>query len=82
MQWWELAACAGIDVDRFFPEARGHELRRQTNAAKAVCAGCPVTEKCLQWALTMQVSGVWGGHSESERRRMRATANAPALAAA
>lgn len=47
-------------------------------AAKAVCARCPVRAKCLNWALSMNVSGVWGGSSEYERRRMRAAAHATA----
>lgn len=82
MEWWELAACAGVDVERFFPEARGSELRRQTVAAKAVCAECPVRARCLSWALTMHVSGVWGGHTETERRRLRANTGTPALVGA
>jgi len=48
------------------------------DAAKAVCARCPVRAKCLNWALSMNVSGVWGGSSEYERRRMRAAAHAAA----
>jgi WhiB family redox-sensing transcriptional regulator len=78
VEWWEFAACAKGDAETFFPRGRGIDLRRQVQAAKAVCAGCPVRKKCLSWALTMNVSGVWGGCSEYERRRMRATANAAA----
>jgi WhiB family redox-sensing transcriptional regulator len=73
--WWEFAACANGDAERFFPGGRGTHLRRQVDAAKAICAGCPVRAKCLSWALTMNVSGVWGGCSEYERRRLKATAH-------
>jgi WhiB family redox-sensing transcriptional regulator len=78
VEWWEFAACAKGDAETFFPRGRGVDLRRQVQAAKAVCAECPVRKKCLSWALTMNVSGVWGGCSEYERRRIRATANAAA----
>jgi WhiB family redox-sensing transcriptional regulator len=66
--WQQFAACvhhAGR-VD-FFP-ARGESTRD----AKAVCAGCPVREECLEFALRLKVAhGVWGGLSERERRTLR-----------
>jgi WhiB family redox-sensing transcriptional regulator len=41
--------------------------------AKAVCAGCPVREACLEFALANDERwGVWGGTSERQRRAMRA----------
>jgi hypothetical protein len=34
-----------------------------------ICAGCPVRQQCLAFALdTRQNHGVWGGMSEEERR--------------
>ncbi|MCI0425303.1 MAG: WhiB family transcriptional regulator [Actinobacteria bacterium] len=40
--------------------------------AKAVCAGCPVADECLSWALeTNQTEGIWGGHTAKERRSLR-----------
>lgn len=40
--------------------------------AKAVCAGCPVREACLEFALANDERwGVWGGTSERQRRAMR-----------
>ena len=76
--WWEFAACATVDAERFFPDGRGTHLRRQIDAAKAICASCPVRTRCLSWALTMNVSGVWGGCSEYERRKIKAGANGSA----
>jgi WhiB family redox-sensing transcriptional regulator len=41
--------------------------------AKAVCAGCPVVESCLRWALAAREPyGVWGGTSAEEREAMLA----------
>jgi WhiB family redox-sensing transcriptional regulator len=38
-----------------------------------VCAGCPVRERCLDYAIEHVEIGVWGGTSERERRGMRRT---------
>lgn len=39
--------------------------------ARKICAGCPVTEPCLEYALAHRIDhGVWGGCSERERRRI------------
>ncbi len=65
--WRVDAACRDLDVDVFFPEPEG-----DTGPAKAVCAGCPVREECLEFALaSRQDDGVWGGLDEHERRRLR-----------
>lgn len=40
--------------------------------ARAICAGCAVTEYCLEFALvTRQPTGVWGGTTFSQRVRIR-----------
>jgi WhiB family redox-sensing transcriptional regulator len=39
--------------------------------ARAICAGCPVSHECLEYALEHRIDhGVWGGCSERERRRI------------
>lgn len=64
--WSRHAVCAETDPDVFYPE-NGEPVTR----AKRVCAGCPVSAQCLEWALaTNERFGVWGGASERERRRM------------
>lgn len=45
-------------------------------AAKAVCATCSVAADCLRTALASPEAGVWGGTTESERRRHERTAAA------
>jgi WhiB family redox-sensing transcriptional regulator len=67
--WRESAACAGIDDAVFFPAGEEDSAVEQ---AKAICAACPVSEACLQYALsTNQTEGVWGGMTGGERRRLR-----------
>jgi WhiB family redox-sensing transcriptional regulator len=65
--WQERALCADTSFDLFFPE-RGES----TWPAKRVCVDCPVRNQCLDFALDhMEKFGIWGGHSERERRRLR-----------
>lgn len=40
--------------------------------AKSVCSLCPLRTRCLEWAIdTNQKSGVWGGTTAMDRRRIR-----------
>lgn len=68
---WQLdAACRGLDSDVFFhpDRERGDARERREAAAKAVCAGCPVRDACLEHALDVREPyGVWGGLAEHER---------------
>jgi len=65
--WRELALCAEIDPELFYPEP-GHSPA----AAKRICAGCDVRVQCLEFALTVEdCHGVWGGTTPRERSRLR-----------
>lgn len=66
--WMGKALCAEVDNDLFFPEKGG-----TTAPAKAICARCPVSAECLDYALTHEERfGIWGGTSERERRKIAA----------
>lgn len=70
--WRTHASCHGSDPELFFPIAKTGEAVLQIQAAKAVCASCPSRGSCLEFALaTNQQSGIWGGTTEEERRRVR-----------
>ena len=72
MNWRHLAACLKEDPELFFPIGVSRPVRAQVKRAKEVCAGCPVQDPCLRWALETGVDhGVWGGLSEEERRSMK-----------
>jgi WhiB family redox-sensing transcriptional regulator len=69
-EWQFDGACRDADQDLFFhPEGeRGSARRRRAEAAKAICATCPVIKQCLEQSLTVREPyGVWGGLSEDER---------------
>ncbi len=69
--WRSHAACRNEDPELFFPRGEGTPNTEQIDEAKAICRACPVLAACRRWALTTgQDHGVWGGLSESERRRV------------
>ncbi|WP_372460625.1 WhiB family transcriptional regulator [Actinomycetospora endophytica] len=70
--WRARAACRDHDPELFFPTAHSGPARAaQAAAAKRVCAGCPVREACLRFALAHLPHGVAGGLDEDERRAVR-----------
>lgn len=72
MDWRHRAACREVDPELFFPIGNTGPALLQIEEAKAVCRRCPVSESCLEWALsTGQDAGVWGGMSEDERRALK-----------
>ena len=65
-EWMARGNCRDEPPSRFFPSDGAG-----VDAARQVCAGCPVKEECLEYALRNRVDhGVWGGASERERRRI------------
>jgi WhiB family redox-sensing transcriptional regulator len=64
--WMARGLCVSIPPATFFPsDGAGVE------AARKICAPCPVREACLEHALANRIDhGVWGGCSERERRRI------------
>ena len=70
--WRALAICRDTDPDLFFPVGTTGPAIEQIESAKVVCRQCEVQTECLEFALaTNQDSGVWGGTSEEERRKLR-----------
>jgi WhiB family redox-sensing transcriptional regulator len=68
--WQYQGSCRGMDPEMFFhPDGeRGPRRRNRENAAKAVCASCPVLQKCREQALAVaEPYGIWGGLSEDDR---------------
>lgn len=70
---WDLqAACRTEDPELFWPVGTSGPALLQIAEAKTVCRRCPVVSECLTWALESgQDAGVWGGHTEDERRALR-----------
>jgi WhiB family redox-sensing transcriptional regulator len=65
--WRNRAACRGSDLEVFFP-GRGESAE----PARQICAGCPVRQPCLDYALSHGIThGIWGGLAERDRRVLR-----------
>ena len=69
------ARCHDDDAVHFFApnriEHKDEKDRRETRA-RAICAGCPVHDECLDHALDVgEPHGIWGGLNELQRRRLR-----------
>lgn len=78
-EWQYEGACRSAEPATFFhPEGeRGAARRRRADAAKAICAGCPVLTACRAHALAVREPyGIWGGLTEEERASLDPTAGA------
>lgn len=71
-EWRDDALCRNTDPELFFPIGTTGSAIVAIEEAKRLCTSCTVSNACLDFALeTNQDSGVWGGHSEEERRAIR-----------
>ncbi len=69
-EWQESAACRELPTEMFFytDGERGPRRKNRENAAKAVCASCPVLQACRKQALILaEPYGIWGGLTEEDR---------------
>ena len=68
--WKGAGACQRVDNPDVFYPGRG----APSQAAKRLCADCPVLQECLQAALETHPQddwGIWGGTTKDERARLR-----------
>ena len=68
--WQDSAACKDADSSIFLSGVTSRVLK-----AKAICATCPVTRECLEFALAHEdyEPHVYGGMTGEERRRAALT---------
>lgn len=65
--WRSQAACRAVPTSVFFPP-RGSGAAAQ-QAARAVCADCPVRTECLDASRRhSHTLGIWAGQGERQRR--------------
>lgn len=64
------ALCKGIDTEIFYPDVLVFPPSEERYFRK-FCGGCPAKDACLEWGLSHEKYGVWGGTSPATRRHMR-----------
>jgi len=69
-EWTDFARCSGR-LDMFFEPFRELAPQRfvREEAAKQMCAQCPVQSPCRESGRRNHESGIWGGETEEERVR-------------
>jgi WhiB family redox-sensing transcriptional regulator len=66
--WMARAACRGDGTEEYIIKA----TRTPSATVLATCARCRVRDECLAYALAQpDLTGVWGGTTERERRELR-----------
>lgn len=66
LSWRESALCAQVGGEIWFPEKSC--LGRD---AIKICGQCPVSDECLEYALSnREFDGIWGGTTPNERRKI------------
>ena len=74
--WRARAACLDEDPELFYPIGAGEAYQPQIDAAKAVCAGCPVRVTCREDAMDTEPMdanhrhGIRGGLTKTERANL------------
>ena len=73
LQWRYRGACNGVSPGLFYIsfDTNPQHARDQNQNAKALCASCVVKDECFDWGIRYEKYGVWGGTTETERRKIR-----------
>ena len=67
--WVDQAKCLHADTEMWFPLPGQAEV---AFSALSLCRQCPVLMACREYAVqTRQTDGVWGGTTETDRKRLR-----------
>ena len=71
--WRGVSACRDTDPDLFFPVGTtGPAIEQIDERQGRLLRRARPSSRCLEFALTTnQDSGIWGGTSEEERRKLR-----------
>ena len=62
--------CLDADPEVFFPETP-EEVYHSSKIAKEICGTCAFVELCLDYALSIDVAGIWAGTTKTDRKRLR-----------
>ena len=68
--------CMDADPELFFPESP-EDIYHNSRKAKEICNQCAFKTLCLDYALTVDVVGIWAGTTKTDRRKLRKEKNLP-----
>ena len=68
--FFDEAICLGAEPSIFDGDSLTDVLE-----AKKICSACPIQAMCLEWATQTQDTGVWGGSTPDERKKLRGGTN-------
>lgn len=71
INWISRAACRTESTNTFFIARGDPDQARKRQKAFAICEECPVRKSCLEYAMVNRETGIWGGTSDADRRRMK-----------
>lgn len=57
--------------DAFYAEYKDGDYFYTVEAAKQLCAGCPIKAQCAAYGLRWEEFGIWGGMTPAERTKFR-----------
>ena len=63
--------CAQVDPELFFPEGATTAHVYAKKIITPICNSCEFQEPCLEYALHSDVSGLWAGTTENDRKKIR-----------
>ena len=66
-RWTARAACVGYDPELWFADDASTQGREDFRDAQEICASCPVSTECLDYARKNRITdGIWGGKSREK----------------
>jgi WhiB family redox-sensing transcriptional regulator len=63
----KIAPCTTTDPEIFFGYGKTYPYLSE---AKAVCATCPFTSRCVKYAHENDLIGIWGGTTDEQRKAL------------
>ena len=66
---YENPLCRETAPELFYPD-KGED-KTHIRLVKTICGRCPHQSECVEWGITKEVHGIWGGLAPTERRRIR-----------
>lgn len=72
-EWRSRALCAGMDTNLFFDDPEDNSASHfKREYAKGICAQCPVSTECLNFAIDNDIrDGIYGGITYRNRLNIK-----------